>query len=67
MSRVASPVKEHDRGAHRMPKDDRPGYPDRVTEEADVVRAFFEAPRGRVAPGRPAVPAQIEVDNLGML
>jgi hypothetical protein len=52
---------------HRVAEDDRTGDADRITEGSDVVRASFEAPCGCVAPVRPPVPAQIDVDNLGML
>ncbi len=41
--------------------------PDRVAECSDVVCGPFEAPRARAAPVGTAVPAQIEVDDLGML
>ncbi len=67
VSRVPRAVQEHNRGAHRMPKDDRSRYPDCVTEDADVVRAGVEAPSRHIAPRRPPVPTQIEVDNLSML
>ena len=67
MSGVARAVEQDDRSAHRVSEDDRSGYPDRVAEDADVVRARLEAPGARVAPVRPSVPAQIEVDDLGML
>ena len=50
-----------------MPEDDWAGDTDGVAEGADVVRACFEAERGYVAPVRPPVPAQVKVDNLGML
>ena len=64
---VARPVEQDDRPAHRVPEDDRPGYPSRVTEGANVVGACLEAPPGCLAPCRPPVPTQIEVDDLGML
>ena len=67
MSGVARTVEQDDRSAHRVSEDDRSGYSDRVAEDADVVRACFEAPRACVAPVRPSVPTQIEVDDLGML
>jgi hypothetical protein len=65
--RMARPVEQDDRAAHRVPEHDRPGDPDRVTEDADIVRACFEAERSYVAPVRPPVPAQIEVNDLGVL
>jgi hypothetical protein len=67
MSGMAGAVEQHDRCAHRVSEDDRPLYPERLAEDADVVRAGLEAPRGCVAPLRSPVSTQIEVDNLGML
>ena len=60
-----APVEQDDRPAHRVPEHDRPFYPGRVAEAADVVGAGLETPPGCLAPGRPAVPPQIEVDDLG--
>ena len=67
MSGVARTVEQDDRCAHRVSEDDRPGYSERVAEGADVVGACLEAPRACVAPVRPSVATQIEVDDLGML
>ena len=63
---VARPVEQDNGAAHRVPEDDRPGYRGGVAEGADVVSARLEASPGCVAPGRPAMPAQIEVDDLSM-
>ena len=67
MPAMAGTVEQDDRTTHRMSEEDRASYSERVAEHADVVRACFEAPRACVAPVRPSVPTQIEVDNLGML
>lgn len=39
VSWVARPVEQDDRRAQRVSEDDRSDYPDRVAEDADVVRA----------------------------
>ena len=67
MSGVARTVEQDDRSAHRVSEHDRSGDADRVAEGTNVVGAGFEAPRACVAPVRPSVPTQIEIDHLGLL
>src|SRR5260221_1155076 len=67
MPGMARTIEQDDRGTQRVPEDDRPGDPDGVAEAVDVIRAGLEAPRTRVAPVRSAMPAQVEVDDLGVL
>src|ERR671924_443990 len=47
-----------------MSVDDGPGDTEGVAEIADTVGAHLEAPRRGVAPLRPAVPGEVEIDDL---
>ena len=67
VTRMAGAVEQDDRGAHRVPEHDGFPDPERVAKGSHVVRARFEAERRYVAPIRPAVPSEIEVDNLRTL
>lgn len=66
MPGVTGPVQQDDRAAHRVPEDDRPDYPERVAENADVIGARLKGPPVCLSPGRSSVPPQIEIDDLSM-
>ena len=67
MTGVAGPVEEDDRPPIECPRRIGLAMPT-VSQNAWMSSAvLFEAPRASVAPVGTAVPAQIEVDDLGML
>jgi hypothetical protein len=64
VARVARPVQHGHEAAHRVAVDHRPDDADRVAEGAQVVGAHLEAPVRRVAPRRPAMSPQVQIDHL---
>jgi hypothetical protein len=67
MAGMAGTVDHGDITVQGVPVDDGPSDTEGVTKRTDIVAIHLEAPCRRVAPLRPAVSAQVQVDHLRCL